>query len=161
MWSRALDFVFYVLTRQFQNIQKIDYNKDRQESAIYAFTVVTIIFLPLSTVAGILGMNTNDVRNMEFNQWVFWVTAIPLTFIIVTLCLVWAGEFGNFWSGFSNLWKGKKGRVPVPDRGYYGPMQEPTPMLDSRIEPLPVQRERYDPLYGRRQPTINVYNRDV
>jgi hypothetical protein len=105
-------------------------------------------------------MNVNDVRNMELNQWVFWVTAIPLTFIIITLCLVWAGEFGNFWSGFSNLWKGKKDRVPVPDRGYYGPMQESTSMLDPRMEPLPVQRERSNTLYGRRKAPINVQYED-
>ncbi|RFU26987.1 hypothetical protein B7463_g9343, partial [Scytalidium lignicola] len=87
------------------NIQKIDSNKDRQEAAIYAFTIVTIIFLPLSTVAGILGMNTYDVRNMPFKQWVFWVTAIPLTVIIIALCLVWAGELGNFWQGFRRVWR--------------------------------------------------------
>lgn len=93
-----------LLMNDIQNIQKIDYNKDRQESAIYAFTIVTIIFLPLSTVAGILGMNVNDVRNMNLNQWVFWVTAIPLMVIVIILCLIWAGELENFWLGFRNLW---------------------------------------------------------
>jgi hypothetical protein len=72
---------------------------------VYAFTIVTIIFLPLSTVAGILGMNTNDVRNMTVNQWVFWATALPLTILIITLCLIWAGELNNFWDGFSKLWR--------------------------------------------------------
>ncbi|KAH8654579.1 hypothetical protein BGZ60DRAFT_532947 [Tricladium varicosporioides] len=87
------------------NLQKIDYNKDRQEAAIYAFTIVTIIFLPLSTVASILGMNVNDIRNMELNQWVFWATALPLAAIIIVLCLIWAGELENFWRGFSNIWR--------------------------------------------------------
>lgn len=68
-----------------QNLQKIDSNKDRQESAIYAFTAVTVIFLPLSTVAAILGMNTNDIRNMKVDQRVFWAVALPLLVIIITL----------------------------------------------------------------------------
>lgn len=89
------------------NIRRIDYNRDRQEAAIYAFTIVTIIFLPLSTVASILGMNVNDIRNMELNQWVFWVTAIPLTFVIILLCLLWAGELSSFWKGVKILWSNR------------------------------------------------------
>lgn len=84
-----------------------DKNKDRQENAIFAFTVVTIIFLPLSTVAGILGMNTNDVRNMNVDQWVFWATAIPLLLVILFLCLLWTNELGNIWKGFRDLWRPK------------------------------------------------------
>ena len=96
------------LIRITQNIQMIDSNKDRQETALYAFTIVTIVFLPLSTVAGILGMNVNDIRNMDQKQWVFWATALPLTAIIITLCLIWAGELDNFLKGFRNLWKSNK-----------------------------------------------------
>lgn len=48
-----------------QNIQKIDSNKDRQEAAIFAFTIVTVVFLPLSTVAGILDLNASDIRNLK------------------------------------------------------------------------------------------------
>ena len=55
-------------------------------------------------------MNTNDVRNMKINQWVFWVIAVPLTVIIITLCLIWAGELENVWKGFRNLWVGNKNR---------------------------------------------------
>ncbi|CZR54996.1 uncharacterized protein PAC_04881 [Phialocephala subalpina] len=117
-----------------QNIQNIDYNKDRQEAAVYAFTIVTIIFLPLSTVASILGMNVNDVRNMELTQWVFWVTAIPLTFIIITLCLIWAGELRNFWTGFSNIWSRRRSEERPRRSGYYGPAQDWQSMLDGRAD---------------------------
>lgn len=68
------------------------------------FTVVTVIFLPLSTVASILGMNTNDVRNMEINQWVFWVVAVPLTLIVAAICLVATGELRNFMANLVGLW---------------------------------------------------------
>lgn len=74
----------------------IDLQKDRQENAIYAFTIVTVVFLPLSTIAGILGMNTNDIRNMEDGQWIFWVAALPLLVLVIGLCLAWTGEMGTF-----------------------------------------------------------------
>ncbi|TGO84528.1 hypothetical protein BPOR_0494g00040 [Botrytis porri] len=104
------------------NLRSIDTNKDRQETAVYAFTIVTIIFLPLSTVASILGMNTNDVRNMEVTQWVFWAIAIPITIIIIVLVLIWSDEWYNFWAGFKSIWakKTKQRRVRLPD-GYPRP----------------------------------------
>jgi hypothetical protein len=66
-------------------------NRDKQESAVIVFTMVTIIFLPLSFVASVLGMNTSDVRNMDGTQWVFWVVAIPLTIVIMFASLWFAG----------------------------------------------------------------------
>ncbi|CZR67669.1 uncharacterized protein PAC_17568 [Phialocephala subalpina] len=126
------------------NIQKIDYNRDRQEAAIYAFTIVTIIFLPLSSVASILGMNVNDIRNMEINQWVFWAVALPLTVIIITLCLIWAGELENFWLGFKNLWgKGKTGRrYARGGGGYYVLNPRPQPPQEAAREII------YDRIYN-------------
>ncbi|EHL00838.1 hypothetical protein M7I_3229 [Glarea lozoyensis 74030] len=73
------------------NMNAIRDNKDRQEAAIYAFTIVTIIFLPISTVASVFGMNTNDIRNMAQNQWLFWAAALPLTTIVIVVSLIAAG----------------------------------------------------------------------
>jgi len=56
---------------------------------------VTIIFLPLSAVASIFGMNTNDVRNMRLNQWAYWAAAVPVTAAVIFLGLLWTGELGN------------------------------------------------------------------
>ncbi|KAK3317448.1 hypothetical protein B0T19DRAFT_434993 [Cercophora scortea] len=74
------------------NRNKVDRTKDRQERAIYAFTIVTIIFLPLSAVASIFGMNTADVRDMDLDQWAYWATAVPVTVVVVFLGLLWTGE---------------------------------------------------------------------
>ncbi|KAF1812448.1 hypothetical protein P152DRAFT_449192 [Eremomyces bilateralis CBS 781.70] len=79
------------------NLRMIESNKDRQDAAIYSFTVVTVIFLPLSFVAGFLGMNTSDVRDMPQRQWVFWSAGVPLTLLIVIISLWWAGELDNVW----------------------------------------------------------------
>ena len=85
----------YRLTHITKNANKIDTTKDRQEMAIYAFTIVTIIFLPLSAVAGVFGMNTADIRDMSLNQWAYWATAVPVTVVVIILGLWWMGELGN------------------------------------------------------------------
>lgn len=55
--------------------------------AIYVFTAVTIIFLPLTFIAGLLGMNTVDIRNEQDSQWLFWAIALPFTFTVLMICL--------------------------------------------------------------------------
>ena len=102
---------------------------------------MTIIFLPLSTVASILGMNVNDIRSMPQDQWVFWSIALPLTFIVITLCLIWAGELGNVWRGFSNLWTTSRGK------GYVA-LSEGTDsdsLLDIRVHSGRTRRKGYYP----------------
>lgn len=47
-----------------QNANKVDVTKDRQELAIFAFTIVTVVFLPLSAVSSIFGMNTVDSKQL-------------------------------------------------------------------------------------------------
>jgi hypothetical protein len=74
---------------------KMEWTKDKQENAIYAFTLVTIVFLPLSAISSIFGMNTNDIRNMDFNQWLYWVVALPVTVIIIVAGLWWMDELSN------------------------------------------------------------------
>ncbi|KXT09407.1 hypothetical protein AC579_8444 [Pseudocercospora musae] len=65
--------------------------KESRETAIYVFTIVTVIFLPLSFVSSVFGMNTNDIRNLSSNQWLFWVVAIPLTAFVIIVSWILAG----------------------------------------------------------------------
>jgi Mg2+ and Co2+ transporter CorA len=51
--------------------------------AILVFTMVTIIFLPMSFVASVFGMNVADIRNMTGGQWYFWCCALVMTVITV------------------------------------------------------------------------------
>jgi Mg2+ and Co2+ transporter CorA len=63
----------------------------RQEDhgkAILVFTVVTVIFLPLSFVTSYLGMNTVDIRDMESSQALFWEVSLPLTVGIIVISLL-------------------------------------------------------------------------
>ncbi|KAK7973707.1 hypothetical protein PG989_015555 [Apiospora arundinis] len=77
------------------NANQIDSTKDRQEAAVYAFTMVTIVFLPLGTVSSIFGMNVSDIANLELSQWVFWATALPVTGLVIVTGLWWMGELRN------------------------------------------------------------------
>jgi Mg2+ and Co2+ transporter CorA len=61
-------------TIQLVNIRLEDHGK-----AILVFTIVTIIFLPLSFVSSFFGMNFSDIRNMETTQRLFWIISGSLT----------------------------------------------------------------------------------
>ena len=70
-------------TKQSVAIQQEDHGK-----VILVFTIVTIIFLPLSFVTSLLGMNTVDIRNSNSSQALFWAISLPLTAFIVALSLL-------------------------------------------------------------------------
>ncbi|KAF1933281.1 uncharacterized protein M421DRAFT_415626 [Didymella exigua CBS 183.55] len=59
--------------------QSLEINEEDHGKAIMVFTIVTVIFLPLSFVTSFLGMNTTDIRDMDSSSTLFWVIAIPLT----------------------------------------------------------------------------------
>ena len=66
----------------------IEVRGEQNGKFIYVFTAVTVIFLPLSFVAGLLGMNTADIRKIHDGQWLFWVVAIPFTIGVLIICLM-------------------------------------------------------------------------
>jgi hypothetical protein len=68
--------------------QQVDILEEDHSKAILVFTIVTIIFLPLSFVTGLLGMNTVDIRNSNADQWLFWAIALPLCAVVVALSVL-------------------------------------------------------------------------
>ncbi|KAM0667610.1 hypothetical protein ACQRIU_003475 [Beauveria bassiana] len=124
---------------------KMNWTKDRQENAVYAFTIVTIIFLPLSAVASIFGMNTSDVRDMDYSQWLFWVVALPVTILVIVVGLWWMNELGNVVRWLSGRQPNVGGSVmtgyggataePVEVR-YYSDVEEDKPQRYSRRQTL-------------------------
>lgn len=68
--------------------QSLEINDEDHGKAIMAFTVVTVIFLPLSFATSYFGMNTVDIRDMNQKQGLFWIVAIPLTVVTVGACLL-------------------------------------------------------------------------
>lgn len=122
-----------------QDRNKIDTTKDRHDNAIYAFTIVTIIFLPLSAVASIFGMNTRDVRDMDYDQWVYWAAAIPVSVVVIFLGLLWTGELGNIVRWIQSFGIRQQGYRSLPDdlySDYYRTSPPPPP-------PVPVPGPRY------------------
>ncbi|KAI8628849.1 hypothetical protein F5Y19DRAFT_475934 [Xylariaceae sp. FL1651] len=52
----------------------LEIRAEGQNTAIFIFTIVTVVFLPLSFVTSYFGMNTSDIRDMEQGQWIFWAS---------------------------------------------------------------------------------------
>lgn len=67
----------------------IEVRKESNSKAITIFTIVTVIFLPLSFVTSYLGMNSVDIREGTFRQSLFWIVALPSAAgLILTLWIV-------------------------------------------------------------------------
>lgn len=116
---------------------KMDWTKDRQESAIYAFTLVTIIFLPLSAISSIFGMNSSDLRDMAQGQWLYWAVALPVTFGTILVGLWWMNELGNLvdWCLGRATSRANPGYPTMmatqpPEAGYYPSAQVAAPVPD-------------------------------
>ncbi|KAM0345277.1 hypothetical protein ACHAPU_006676 [Fusarium lateritium] len=132
---------------------KMDFTRDRQERAIYAFTLVTIVFLPISTVSSIFGMNTTDVRDMNYSQWLYWVVAIPLTIMVIIVGLWFMGELGNLiqWligrsgKGVSGVYGGPTAVPQAVEPAYWAPhIVQPTTQVAEYSSP-------YEPGHGMRR----------
>lgn len=78
-----------------QLLESIEIQQEDHGKAILVFTIVTLIFLPLSFVTGFFGMSTTDIRNLEYGQWIFWATGLPLTALIigVSMYIAYRGEY--------------------------------------------------------------------
>jgi hypothetical protein len=99
--------------------QSAEINEEDHGKAILVFTVVTVIFLPLSFVTSFLGMNTSDIRDMDSSQTLFWKIAIPLTAVVMGTMLVIAYNGDELRDSLSSLYRtltGKQNRN-VSNRG--------------------------------------------
>ncbi|KAJ5109468.1 hypothetical protein N7456_006143 [Penicillium angulare] len=65
----------------------VDVRQEDQGKTILVFTIVTVVFTPLSFVTSYLGMNTTDIRNMTNTQTLFWAISIPVTVLIIITVL--------------------------------------------------------------------------
>jgi hypothetical protein len=93
--------------------QSAEINEEDHGKAILVFTVVTVIFLPLSFVTSYLGMNTSDIRDMDNKQSLFWEIALPLTMGIMATMLAIAyngDEIRDFTSAIYRFVTGKQDR---------------------------------------------------
>ncbi|KXJ94047.1 hypothetical protein Micbo1qcDRAFT_159003 [Microdochium bolleyi] len=68
----------------------IEIQEETDHHAIWVFTFVTVLFLPLSFVTSFFGMNVEGIRDMEQSQYMFWIVAIPITSAVIGVSLIYA-----------------------------------------------------------------------
>ncbi|KAI4937702.1 hypothetical protein J4E85_000137 [Alternaria conjuncta] len=76
----------------------VEVSEESNSKAIRVFTLVTIVFLPLSFISSVFGMNTTDIRDMSSSQALFWAIAIPATAVIGGLSLTIAYHGTYMWA---------------------------------------------------------------
>ncbi len=121
-------------TVQLVNIRMEDHGK-----AILVFTIVTIIFLPLSFVTSFFGMNVADIRNMSSSQGLFWIVAGALTASVVALATFLAFYGGWIFQRLLNIMEHKRRndeQGPGPSNNY----QNEGPGLLRRLLPPSLSR---------------------
>lgn len=101
---------FWEMSRRLNELENwhflcVSIDKDKQDRASFTFTTVTVFFLPLTTLASILGMNTSDIRDMADTQWVFWAMAVPICVVGLGIWMFYLHSFNVMRSGW---WKERR-----------------------------------------------------
>jgi Mg2+ and Co2+ transporter CorA len=119
-------------TIQLVNIRLEDHGK-----AILVFTIITIVFLPLSFVSSFFGMNTIDIRNMRSDQSIFWIVSCCLTVGVVGFA-VFLAFYGSAIIEAFFTWKANRSRPKVPKRKVPRHINVPAPSGFRNFEVLGV-----------------------
>ncbi|PSN73456.1 hypothetical protein BS50DRAFT_568991 [Corynespora cassiicola Philippines] len=122
-------------TIQLVNIRLEDHGK-----AIMVFTIVTIIFLPLSFVSSFFGMNFSDIRDMETTQRLFWIVSASLTIGVVGFSIFLAFYGGAIMEWFID-WKENRIRRSRRSESMQHPAED-RPNRFSNFEILDAMRPR-------------------
>lgn len=91
-----------------QNVQLVETFQDDNSKAIFAFTIVTVLFLPMSFVASFFGMNVIGISASTTTLRHFWAIALPLTFGIVFPCTIIALKGEEVYFGIARMFRGLK-----------------------------------------------------
>jgi len=79
---------------------KLAVRMEMQNKSILIFTIITVIFLPLSFFTSYFGMNTIDIRGMNRGQGFFWSISAPLSIAvnIITFLIAFRGRIRETFS---------------------------------------------------------------
>ncbi|KAL9041594.1 MAG: hypothetical protein Q9180_001180 [Flavoplaca navasiana] len=86
-----------------QNVQLVETFADDNSRALFVFTFITVLFLPLSFVAGFFGMNLAGIADTESRVTLFWYTALPLTAGILIMCILFIARGESIWFAVADL----------------------------------------------------------
>jgi len=94
-----------------QNVQLVETFQDDNSKAIFVFTMVTILFLPLplNFVASFFGMNVIGLSNTTTTLKHFWTLSLSLTFGIVIPCTIIALKGEEVFFGIARMYRSIKG----------------------------------------------------
>ena len=86
-----------------QNVQLVETLADDNSRALFVFTFITVLFLPLSFVAGFFGMNLAGIADTESRVTLFWYTALPLIAGILIMCILFIARGESIWFAVADL----------------------------------------------------------
>ena len=86
-----------------QNVRLVETLADDNSRAIFIFTFITILFLPLSFVATFFGMNVVGINPTTSTTSHFWAIGAPLTGGILLLCMIFVFKGEDVWFFFTDL----------------------------------------------------------
>ena len=86
-----------------QNVRLVETLADDNSRAIFIFTFITILFLPLSFVATFFGMNVEGINPTTSNTQHFWAIGAPLTGGIFVICLIFVFGGEQVWFFLQSL----------------------------------------------------------
>ncbi|KAK1700766.1 hypothetical protein BDP55DRAFT_143885 [Colletotrichum godetiae] len=92
--------------------QNIEILEEGHGKAIRVFTIVTLFFLPLSFVTSFFGMNTKDVRDIDWDQKLFWMSALPVTIGVMATAFVYGYKWDSVASYLSVIFPTQKAVSP-------------------------------------------------
>lgn len=91
-----------------ENVEMVETLQDDNSKAIFIFTMVTVLFLPLSFVAGFFGMNVVGISGTTSKVSHFWEIALPLTVGVVILCVIVGAKGEDTYFAFARIWRHMK-----------------------------------------------------
>lgn len=65
-----------------------------------------------SFVTSFFGMNTTDVRDIDWDQRIFWTSALPITFGVITLAFVYGYKWDSIVESLSRRVPSQRSRSP-------------------------------------------------
>lgn len=66
----------------------ISVRNEGNSKAIFIFTTITVIFLPLTFISGFFSMNLTDLKDPHHSSGHFWAIAVPVTIAVFVACLI-------------------------------------------------------------------------
>lgn len=104
-----------LLTYAPQTAQQVELQMENNNKAVLVFTIVTIIFLPLSVVTSFFGMNVSDIRDMKQGQSLFWAIGLGFTAVVVLVAVLVAFFGARLWTAVAR----RTGLLPDVEKGKF------------------------------------------